>query len=236
MCRYFRAISVPRIPHTSDNLASPEPARARASPREPARARTIQLLSNRRGLPGSGVAARIKAAGQRAEAVYWPSAKGKIMPGIRKHSSLDGTRTGSDCETLPSAVRASGSNRETGGSKFRRKGRDRPLVRLCVRGITNPHTILVGVLAFVATTALCFFGRAAHRRENGRRLTALQEFAADVDVPERESQPGPQTVISKPYVLVQSEVFREVQSEEWPPAPCRKRPWTHPSTSSDATT
>lgn len=143
------------------------------------------------------------------------------MSGNRKYSSIFsrgplGKQTGSDDETFPATVRVPGAKRETGGSRFRRRGGvgasgGRPVVRFLVRTITNPRTILIGVLIFVATPAVFFFGRASQRLEDSRRLTEPQRLAVDLDVPDEQSRPG------EPPVLP-PEVFREVPPVECTPS------------------
>lgn len=105
---------------------------------------------------------------------------------------------------LPSTIRVPATKRETSGSKSRMRGgaggtggvagaaggrTTLPLVGLLVRVIANPRTLLFGVLVFVSTPALYFFGRGqAHRQENGRRLTEPLNFGVEFAVPETQQQ------------------------------------------------
>lgn len=95
--------------------------------------------------------------------------------------------------------------------------------RQVIRGITtNPRTMLLGMLVFLASPSLYFFGREAHRQEDKQRRlteprwpTEPQRSAADLEVPEpRQAHTAPPTVPPwKPPVLP-PEVFREVPPEE----------------------
>lgn len=132
-----------------------------------------------------------------------------------------GKRPGPDVETLPSAVRVvvPGNKREAGASRIIRRRRGAggvpPLAKLFARGIANPRSILLGVLIFVASPALYFFGRAAHR--DTRRLTKPQRLAAELETPERSRRPR-QTVPPRTPPVLPPEVFREVPPEECSPS------------------
>lgn len=142
-----------------------------------------------------------------------------------------GKHAGSRDEMLPAAA---GKERENGDerSRFRRKraggagaggGVLRQVRRQIIRGVTNPRFMFVGLLFFMASPALYFFGRVAHLQEDEqRRLTEPQQLtpglpAAVVVVPERLqpelNQPAPPTVPPWKAPVLPPEVFREVPPE-----------------------
>lgn len=153
------------------------------------------------------------------------------MSGSRTYSPILsratlGKRTGSDDDAAPGVVRLLGPRKESGGggsnSRFRKRGAgvtgEPPLVRILARVSTRPRTALLVLLLFVASPALYFFGRAAHRLEDDKRpLTEPGRFAEDLPRVSNEGRsklrPGPW----KPPVLP-PEVFREVPPEECEPS------------------